>query len=52
MLEDMILLLIALMTLSNGRLQQSEGRCPKLVAGALVASLGAVPVFWPARWAR
>jgi threonine/homoserine/homoserine lactone efflux protein len=47
MLDDSIVLAIAVVTLSNRRLQQSEARWMKLVAGVLMLALGLALVFKP-----
>lgn len=52
MLDDMIVLSIAVVTLSNRRLQQDDARWLKLVAGTLMFALGAVLVLRPEWLAR
>lgn len=47
MLDDTILVVIVVTTLSNRRLQESEGRWLKLMSGVVILSLGAVMIFKP-----
>jgi uncharacterized membrane protein HdeD (DUF308 family) len=47
MLDDAILVGIVVITLSNRRLQESEGRWLKLLSGLIILLLGVVMIFWP-----
>ena len=47
MLDDTILVGVVLITLSNRRLQESEGRWLKLLSGTVILLLGVVMIFWP-----
>ncbi len=47
MLDDTILVLIVVATLSHRRLQESEGRWLKLLSGIVILALGMVMIFWP-----
>jgi len=47
MLDDALMLVIAVVTLSHHRLQQREARWLKLVAGCVMVVLGAVLIFQP-----
>jgi hypothetical protein len=49
MLDDTILLLAVVATLSRRRLQESEGRYLKLVSGVVILGLGLIMIFSP-RW--
>ena len=47
MLDDSIVLTIALITLGNRKLQEKEGRWLKLISGAVLILFGLVMLFWP-----
>jgi hypothetical protein len=47
MLDDALLLVVAIVTLSKRRLQERSGRWLKLLSGAVVAGLGLVLLFRP-----
>ncbi len=47
MLDDTLLVITVLITLSNRRLQESEGRWLKLLSGVVILLLGVVMIFWP-----
>lgn len=47
MLDDAILVGIVVITLSNRRLQENEGRWLKLLSGLIILLLGVVMIFWP-----
>jgi hypothetical protein len=47
MLDDTILVLIVVCTLSHHRLQEREGRWLKLMSGLVILSLGVVMIFFP-----
>ena len=47
MLDDTLLVGAVLITLSNRRLQESEGRWLKLLSGIVILLLGVVMIFWP-----
>jgi len=47
MLDDAILVAIVVVTLSNRRLQEREGRWLKLLSGLIILLLGVVMIFWP-----
>jgi len=47
MLDDSIMLLIAVITLSRQKMQQKEGRWLKLVSGAVMAALGVIMLVQP-----
>jgi uncharacterized membrane protein HdeD (DUF308 family) len=47
MLDDTILLAVVVVTLSNRRLQEREGRWLKLVSGLVILALGLVMIFQP-----
>jgi threonine/homoserine/homoserine lactone efflux protein len=48
MLDDSIMLIIAIVTLGHHKLQQNEGRWLKLVSGAVMLGLGMVLLLRPA----
>ncbi len=47
MFDDTILLAIAIVTLSNRKMQEREGRWLKLISGAVMFALGLVMIFFP-----
>jgi hypothetical protein len=47
MFDDAIMVTIAVVTLSNRKLQESEGRWLKLLSGCVISVLGAVMLFRP-----
>ncbi len=47
MLDDSILVLIVVCTLSHHRLQEREGRWLKLLSGSVILTLGIVMIFFP-----
>jgi glutaredoxin len=47
MLDDSLLLLVAVVTLSRGRLQERGGRVLKLVSGLVMVLLALLLLFWP-----
>jgi glutaredoxin len=47
MLDDAILLLIVVVTLSHRKLQEREGRWLKLISGVVILLLGIVMIFFP-----
>ena len=52
MLDDIIVLVIGVITLSHRRLQEKEGRYLKLAAGIVMLMLGAYLLFPPAAHAN
>jgi uncharacterized membrane protein HdeD (DUF308 family) len=47
MLDDALLLTIVVITLSNRKLQEKEGRWLKLISGLVIFALGIVMIFKP-----
>ena len=47
MLDDTILLVIVVATLSHRKLQEREGRWLKLISGSVILALGVVMIFKP-----
>ena len=47
MFDDSVMVVIAVVTLGNRRLQENQGRWLKLVSGVLVLTLGLVLIFAP-----
>ena len=47
MLDDAMLLTVAVVTMSHRKLQEQEGRWLKLLSGAVVLTLGLLMIFQP-----